>query len=118
MKAEVTIHMDGRDRDIRRVTESELQAGWTEWRDAVRGDGVRVLVEYAGEPAIALISAHDQERLLRLEQQRKEEFRAFERISDAFKDVPVDELEREVARAIAEVRAEHSVDERQPNRAS
>ncbi len=66
----------------------------------------RVLVEKSGIPVAALVSADDLRRLDRLDRERAERFKILEEFGEAFKDVPADELEREVARALAEVRAE------------
>lgn len=69
----------------------------------------RVLVEKAGIPVAALVSADDLERLTRLDQEsqaRERRFAVLARMREAFKDVPLEEIERETARAVAEVRAE------------
>ena len=65
----------------------------------------RVIVEKNGIPVAAIISAQDLERFQQLEEQRQQHFAAMEAISAAFQDVPDDELEREVARAVSEARA-------------
>jgi prevent-host-death family protein len=65
----------------------------------------RVIVEKNGIPVAAIISAQDLERLQLLEEQRQQHFAAIEAVSAAFQDVPDDELEREVARAVSEARA-------------
>ena len=67
----------------------------------------RVLVEKAGIPAAAIVSPADLETLQRLERQREELFKVLDRMRGAFADVPEEELEREIDRALAEVRAEN-----------
>jgi prevent-host-death family protein len=67
----------------------------------------RVIVEKDGIPVAAIVSSDDLERLRRMEAEREERFKVIERMRDAFKDVPPDELEREVDKAISEVRAEN-----------
>ena len=67
----------------------------------------RVLIEKNGLPVAAIVTADDLRDLDELDMRRQEEFAAFTRISDAFSDVPIDELEREVKRVIAETRAEY-----------
>ncbi len=52
----------------------------------------------------AIISADDLERFTHLEAQRQERFRSLEATWEAFKDVPDEELEREVDRAVTEAR--------------
>ena len=77
----------------------------------------RVIVEKSGIPVAAIISASDLERLNRLEAQRAERFKALFETQEAFKDIPDEELERELTRAISEVRAKNR-QRNQPNAAS
>ena len=74
----------------------------------VAGGETRVIVEKSGLPVAAIISTEEYRRFKAQEQEsaRRELFEAFGRISDAFKDVPDEELERELNKAQAEVRAE------------
>jgi prevent-host-death family protein len=65
----------------------------------------RVVVEKSGIPVAAIISAEDLERLQQLEEQRRQHFAAIEAVGAAFRDVPDEQLEREVARAVSEARA-------------
>jgi hypothetical protein len=53
------------------------------------------------EPYQEIVPAEDLACRDRLEQERAERFAALSRISEAFADVPIDELEREVERAVA-----------------
>ena len=64
----------------------------------------RVLVEKAGIPVAALVSADDLRRLNQLDRAWGERTTAIERFSQAFADVPTEEAEAEVARIIAERR--------------
>jgi prevent-host-death family protein len=73
----------------------------------------RIIVEKSGIPVAALVSADDLRRLDRLDQERAERFKVLDEIGAAFKDVPPDELEREVSRALAEVRAERRAEQRE-----
>jgi len=66
----------------------------------------RVIVEKSGIPVAAIISTADLEWLNRLEEQRAEHFKALDATRDAFKDVPDEELEREVANAVQAAREE------------
>jgi prevent-host-death family protein len=65
----------------------------------------RVLVEKAGTPVAALVSADDLERLDRLDRERAERFPVIDEVREAFKDVPPEEIDREADRAVAELRA-------------
>ena len=67
----------------------------------------RVVVEKSGIPVAAIISAEDFKRLARLEAERNRDFAILDEMQEAFKDVPAEEIEREVARAINQVRKEN-----------
>lgn len=71
----------------------------------------RVLVEKSGIPVAGIVSTQDLQRLERLDRERVEQFKVLDEIGEAFKDVPYEELEREVANAIAEVRAERRAEQ-------
>ena len=64
----------------------------------------RVIVENAGEPVAALISAEDLRRLNDLDRAWDERTKAIERFSKAFADIPADDAEADVARIIEEGR--------------
>jgi prevent-host-death family protein len=70
-----------------------------------RGES-RVVVEKSGIPVAAIIPAKDLDLLARLEAERAEQFKILDVIGEAFKDVPPEEIEREVKRAITQVRRE------------
>ena len=69
-------------------------------------DKTRVVVEKSGIPVAAVISAEDLQRFTQMEEQRARRFKVLDRIGEAFKDVPEKEIDREVKKAISEVRAE------------
>ena len=66
----------------------------------------RVVVEKSGIPVAAIISAKDLALLSQLEQERAAHFKILDEIGNAFQDVPAEEIEREVKRAITQVRLE------------
>jgi prevent-host-death family protein len=72
----------------------------------------RVIVEKSGIPVAAIISPRDLYWLERFEQQREADFAVVDEIREAFKDVPLEELERETDRALAEIRAEGAANRR------
>jgi hypothetical protein len=99
-----------------------------------RGE-TRVLVEWGGVPVAALVSPDDLKRLDRIEcetaeggeeacseERREKGWDAIRQISQAFADVPIEEIEREVELALmearAELRAERMVAERLAARAA
>lgn len=63
----------------------------------------RVIIQKSGLPAAALVSADDLARLEAYEQ-RAVDFADLAQIQDTFADVPVEEHEREVARAVKAAR--------------
>ena len=65
----------------------------------------RVIIEKSGIPVAALVSAEDAARLEEFDRQREEDLAVLDEIQAKFADVPVDEHEREVARAVKEARA-------------
>ena len=66
----------------------------------------RVMVAKSGVPVAAIVSAEDLERLDRLDRERAERFKVLKEFAAGFADQSPEEIERETARTIAEVRAE------------
>jgi prevent-host-death family protein len=66
----------------------------------------RVVVEEDGKPLAAIISADDLARLNQLDARREEEWQVFEEIHALNRDKDPDEVDRDVAEAIAEMRQE------------
>lgn len=85
---------------------SDVRAKWSQLLNKVFRSKTRVVVEKSGIPVAAVISAEDLQRFTQLEEQREERFKALDKMREAFKNVPPQEIEREVKRAISEVRAE------------
>lgn len=72
----------------------------------VASGSTRVVVEKSGLAVAAIISAEEYRRFVALDAEREARFAAISRISDAFADVPLEELEAEVDRAVKRVRAQ------------
>ena len=89
----------------RTLTLSETHRDFEQIVHDIAGGGPPVVVEERGTPVAAIISAAELGRLTRLADERRRDFAVIHDISAAFKDVPLDELEREVDRAVREVRA-------------
>lgn len=66
----------------------------------------RVLVEKAGIPVAAIVSVKDLEQLDRLDAEREERRQLLARMREPYRDVPPEQVEREVGAVVAEVRAE------------
>ena len=64
----------------------------------------RVLVEKSGIPVAAIISVDDLNRFAELERDRDERFAVIDRMRDAFKDVPPEEIELEAHRSVEAAR--------------
>jgi prevent-host-death family protein len=73
---------------------------------AVARSRKRVVLEEDGTPRAAVLSFREYELFKQMKAERARRFKVLEEMRDAFKDVPPDEIEREVAKALAEVRAE------------
>lgn len=86
---------------------SDVRSNWSQLLNKVFRNQTRVIVEKSGIPVAAVISAEDLSRLTRLEEQRKKRFQAIDRMREAFKDIPAEEIEREVNKAIKQVRIEN-----------
>lgn len=85
---------------------TEARAHWSQVVEAVHRRQTRVVLERAGIPVAALISTEDLRRLQRYEAERDADFAVIDRMRDAFKDVPDEELKREIEKAVAEVKDE------------
>jgi prevent-host-death family protein len=88
------------------VSATEARQQLPQLVNTVHRNESRVIIEKSGIPVAALVSASDLERLARFEADWERDFAIVDEIREAFKDVSPDELEREVAKALAEVRAE------------
>jgi prevent-host-death family protein len=97
--------MAARKNRIQVVKATDARQQFSELVNRVFRERTRVVIERSGIPVAALISAQELERFERLEAERGERFAALEETGRAFGDVPAGELEREVTRAIARVRA-------------
>lgn len=91
---------------IQTMKVKDAREHWNQVIDAVFRRQKRVVLERHGIPVAALVSTEDLERLQRYDAEREADFAVLDRIGEAFKDVPAEEIEREVAKALAEVRAE------------
>ena len=85
---------------------SEVRAQWSQLLNKVFRSKTRVVVEKSGIPVAAVISAEDLQRFTQMEEQRARRFKVLDRIGEAFKDVPEKEIDREVKKAISQVRSE------------
>jgi hypothetical protein len=73
-------------------------------RDLMGPGEARILVEKSGIPVAAIVSTDDLERLRRLEAQRAGQLKVLEESWRAFADVSPEDVEEEVAKAVAAAR--------------
>ena len=66
----------------------------------------RILVEQNGQPVAALVSPEDLEQLRRIDAYRRDPWSVIDEIHARNRDKDPEEVERDVAEAIAELRAE------------
>lgn len=95
-----------------RINVTEARRGWSGLLNRVFRRESRVVVEKSGIPVAAIIPYREYEFFLHMKSRRDERFKALDAMREAFEDVPAEEIEREVAKAIAEVRAENRERER------
>ncbi len=98
--------MQAREPLTKTLKATEARQQWSALLGEVSKRETRVLVEKDGVPVAAIVSREDLERLVEYERRREEGFRVLHEISAAFKDVPREEIEREVDKAVAQVREE------------
>lgn len=79
---------------------------WSQLLNKVFRSQTRIVVEKSGIPVAAVISVDDLERFTQLEEQRKERFKALDKIRETFKNIPPEKLEQEIGKALAKVRKE------------
>lgn len=63
--------------------------------------GERFIVEKAGIPMIAILSAVEYARFI---QEREEQFKVFDKIRSKVPDIPAEEVEKDVSKAIQAIR--------------
>ena len=85
---------------------SEVRQQWSQLLNQVFRNEIRIVVEKSGIPVAAVISAEDLDRFIQLDEQRKKRFKALDRMREAFKNASPEEIEREIKKAITDVRTE------------
>src|SRR3954451_13192132 len=95
---------------------AEAQQALAEVVTTVARNGERIVVEQQGIPVAALVSMQDLARLARLDAEREERFKVFDRIGAAFAHETEEESERLAALALAEVRDEMRLEREAQNK--
>jgi prevent-host-death family protein len=94
----------GQERMTKTMTITEVENDLSGVVNGVHHGKTHVIVEKSGVPVAAIISAADLGRFVRYERTRAERFKVLDELREAFKDMPVEEIEREADRAVAEIR--------------
>ncbi len=97
---------------------SEARQNFSQILNEVFRGETRVIVEKSGIPVAAIISAADLRQLEQWEAERARRFKVLEESWQAFKDVPVEEIEAEVGRAVAAARRKAREESQRPAKAS
>ena len=92
--------------DRRTVKASEARQKLSGLINEVFDRKTRIVIQRSGIPVAAVVSPADLAYLEKMEAEREERFRVLAEMREPFEDVPSEEIEREVERAIAEVRGE------------
>ncbi|HUD44819.1 MAG TPA: type II toxin-antitoxin system prevent-host-death family antitoxin [Patescibacteria group bacterium] len=85
---------------------SQVRQNWSNILNTIYKENSKVIIEKSGIPVAAVISVEDLKRFTQLDEQRKERFKTLDSIREAFKDVPDEEVEQEIKKALNEVRTE------------
>lgn len=91
---------------IRRIGAAEARQNFSQLIGDVRTTEEPVIVEKGGVPVAAVVPLGVLQREQRWTEERTERVALLERLRRPFREVPADEIEREAAAAVAEVRAE------------
>jgi PHD/YefM family antitoxin component YafN of YafNO toxin-antitoxin module len=91
---------------VERLDAETVRDGWLPALARVAAGEARLLIERDGQPVAALISAGDFKVFLRDDKERRKFQAALEATRKAFDGISEEEIEREVEKAIKEVRAE------------
>lgn len=90
----------------RKVKASEARQQLSGLLNEVYAGQTRVVIERSGIPVAAIVSPDDLAQLERSEAERQARLNVLAKVREPFKEVPQEEIEREVAHALAEVRTE------------
>jgi len=91
----------------KQIDAADVPKRWKEFIALMADGDTRIVVEQDGTPIGAIVPKSDLQSLKLSDIQRQQLLESLERMGEAFEDVPTEELEREVAKALAEVRAEN-----------
>jgi prevent-host-death family protein len=90
-----------------RINVTEARRTWSDLLNRVFRRETHVVIEKGGIPVAAMISMQEYEQYVEMKARRDERFKILDTVSAAFENVPTEDLEHEVTRAIASIRAEN-----------
>jgi prevent-host-death family protein len=99
------------------MSASEVRQHFSEVVNRVARGEDRVLVEKHGAPAVALVSLEDARRLRYLDARNAEWQALLDAFREPFKDIPDEELEREIQKSLAEVKEDRRREREEAKRA-
>jgi prevent-host-death family protein len=99
------------------MSASEVRQHFSEVVNRVARGEDRVLVEKHGAPAVAVVSLEDARRLRVLDARNAEWQALLDAFREPFKDIPDEELEREIQKALAEVKEDRRREREEAKRA-
>jgi prevent-host-death family protein len=105
--------MQKRERKTVTLNVTEARQQFSQLLNQVYRGEVRVVIEKNGIPVAALMSFRDLEWFDQRREQWDKDFEVLHEIGELFKDVPEEELEHQVAKAVAEARRELREEKRQ-----
>lgn len=85
---------------------SEARQQWSQLLKKVYREKARILVEKSDIPVAGIIPAEDLRLFSQWKAEQEQRFTVLDKIRNKFKDVPPAEIEEQVKKALAEVRAE------------
>lgn len=86
-----------------RIGAREARSNFADLIGRVHYGGQAVIVERSGKPVVAMISAESYQRLIA---EREARFQVLDRIRDRLPEYAIEEVEQDVAEALAAVRAD------------
>jgi PHD/YefM family antitoxin component YafN of YafNO toxin-antitoxin module len=94
----------------RTISRKDIPLGARDFFDSLHETGMPVIIEEGGEPVAVVMNPEEYERSLRSERERLWEM--IERVKDRNADKDPDEMQRDIDRAVEEVRREQDAERR------
>ena len=89
---------------VRVLKASDVRKRWSEVVNEVSRERTRVIVEKRGVPVAGVVSPQDLEWLQERDRRLAELRAVMEDLREVFQDVPLEQFDREVARALQDIR--------------